>query len=887
MGWIRQLLARRRIYADLSAEVQAHLGERIDELVAAGMPREEAAAIARREFGNATLIEESGREVWQWLWVENALRDVRFGLRMLRKSPVFTIVAVLTLALGIGASVALYTIVDGAFLHPFLTPNSDRKILLRAQFPNQKTNSWLFSVPEYLEIRARNHVFSDLTPQREGSQLNLSDPPRIVSVLGARVSAGSLAIDGVAPLLGRLYSAAEDRPGGPPVTVLSWELWRNRFQSDPNIIGKSVRLSGASYTVVGVMPRRYRVMGAELWLPLQLNISDTDRSHRTLFVVGHLKAGVTLDQASRELRSLATAFEKEAGGATPEYAGWSVDAFLIRDVIVGELKPALFLLLGALGLVLLISAANLANLMLARATARRKEVAIRLLHGAGRARVLRQLIIEGLLVSLMGGTLGVVIAYSSIQSMLSVIPADYIATEAEIRINPTILAGGFLLAVLMGLLIALPAAFEALRGDLGKSLKEAGRSLVSLRSGGGVRRGLVIAEIALAVIVLAGAGLMTRSYLQITKLPLGFRPEHVLVMHLALAPGNYPRAAKVAGFYEELERRLETAPGLESAAMVSQAPMEGWDVDTHDFLVEGRALERGGLPNADERIVSPEYFRTMGIDLLEGRGLEAGDRDGSLPVAVINETMARLYWPGKSAVGQRIRLGHGNSRARMLVDTGTGSGWLSIVGVVRDARQRPDLLRDIRPEIDLPLSQSADRIRDMALVVRAPGAGALDIVRREVAMLDAQLPVYRVENMEQIVADGHGPRRLALMLLGWFAAMALLLVVIGVYATMAYAVSQRAQEMGLRMALGAVPADIARLMLGQGMRLALFGVVLGVAGALGMTRLMGELLYGVIPTDPLTFAAVALLLWMVALAACYAPARRAVRVDPMVALRHE
>jgi putative ABC transport system permease protein len=415
--------------------------------------------------------------------------------------------------------------------------------------------------------------------------------------------------------------------------------------------------------------------------------------------------------------------------------------------------------------------------------------------------------------------------------------------------------------------------------------------MINFRSGGWVRSGLVITEIALAVVVLTGAGLTMRSYLRVTTLPLGFRPENVLVMQLALAPDSYPSAPKIAGFYAELERRLEAAPGLESAAMVSQAHMEGWDVDTHDFLVEGRPLERGGLPNADERIVSPGYFRTMGIELAEGRALESGDGAGSLPVAVVNETMARLYWPGKSAVGQRIRLGHGNSRARMLIDTGTAGPWITIAGVVRDARQVPDLLRDIRPEMDLPLSQSVNRIRDMAIVVRARRPGALDMVRREVAALDPQLPVYGVENMEQIVANGQGPRRLALVLLGWFAAMSLLLVVIGVYATMAYSVSQRAQEMGLRMAMGAMPADIARLILGQGTRLALLGVVLGIGGAWAMTRLMGTLVSGVIPgvlsTDPLTFVAVALLLWTVALAACYAPVRRAMKVDPMAALRHE
>ncbi len=887
MNWLKQLFMRGREYRDLSDEIEEHLEEKIEELVGEGMPREEAVRTARREFGNTTLVREIGREVWRWPSFENVWLDVRFAVRMLRKSPVFTTVAVLTLAVGIGASVALYSIVDGAFLHPFKYRSSDRFVLLLARFPHKKANSWIFSVPEYQDIRSHSHIFLDLVAQHEGAPMNLSDPPRIDSVVAARIGADTFATNGTPPLLGRVYTSEEDRPGGPAVAVLSWDLWRNRFQSDPHIAGQTIRLNGERYTVLGVMPRRYRPMGAEVWLPLQLNPADSDRSHRTLFVIGRLRAGVTLEQARGEMRTLARALEKEDAGTTPEYAGWTLDAFPIRDVIVGELKPALLLLLGAVGLVLLISGANLANLMLARGTVRRKEVAVRRVHGASRARILQQLLIESLLLSLLGGALGVLIAFGSLETLVSLIPANYIATEAEISINPHVLIAGFILAVAMGVLIGLAPALQALGGHAGETLKETARSLAGARSGGRARGALVVAEIALALVVIAGAGLMSRSYLQMTTLPLGFRPENVLVMHLALPAEGYASAAKVSGFYEELVRRLENAPALESAAVVSQAPMEGFDVDTHDFFVEGRPLERGGPPNADERIVSPEYFRTMGIEVLEGRAFAASDRDGSLPVAIVNQTAARLCWPGRSALGQRIRLGYGNSRTRMLLDTGTGSAWLTIVGVVRDARQRPDLLREIRPEINLPLSQSANRIRDMALVVRSPAAGALDTVRREVASLDPQLPVHGVQNMLKIVADGHGPRRLALLLLDWFAAMALLLVVIGVYATMAYSVSQRAHELGLRIAMGARPRDIAGLIVSQSSRQTFLGIAVGIGAAFALTRLMGTLLYGVTATDPLTFAAAAGLLWAVALGACYPPVRRATKADPMIALRCE
>jgi putative ABC transport system permease protein len=757
------------------------------------------------------------------------------------------------------------------------------------RYGDKKMTSWLFSVPEYLEIRDRNHVFSGVVAQREGMAVSLSGPPHAEAVWGAPIPAEAFEAAGVAPLLGRAYTKEEDRPGGPRVVVLSADLWQSRFNSDPGIVGEDIRINSKRYTVLGVMPKRYRWMGAELWFPLQLDLADTDRSHRFLFVTAGLRPGVTLEQARSELRTLAQSAEKEDRGATPEYAGWGLDVMRIRDVIVGNLAPALFALAGAVLLVLVITAANLAGLTLGRGMVRRREMAIRLAHGASRARLVRQMLTESLMLSMIGSGAGVLVARGGLQAMVSLISRNYIATEAEISVNANVLTLTFLAALLIGLLIGLGPALAVLRLDLDETLRGAGRSLAGAGAGRAFRSALIVCEITLTMVVLVGAGLMAQSYGRITALPLGFDPERVYSMQINLPAVRYPEAAGVFGFFEELVRRVEALPGVESASVVSQPPMAGWDVDTHDFLIEGHSIETCGLPNADERIVGPGYFRLMHIGLVEGRFFRESDRPGGLPVAVINEATARLYWPGRSPVGARIRLEHGYSRVRLLSADDAEGPWLTIVGVVKDARQRPDILWEIRPEIDLPFFQSADRIRDLALMVRisAANAGILNLIRREVEVSDAELPLCGFTGMHQIVASGRGPRRLALALLALFGSLALVLVVVGVYAVIAYNVGQRTMEMGLRVAMGARPADIKQMILGQTARLVLVGILIGITLAAMLTRLMSSLLYGVAATDVPTYALVAVILAAVALLSSYIPARRATKIDPMVALSCE
>jgi len=886
--WVRSLLRKSRVERELAEEFDFHLEKLIDQKIADGMDPREARYAALREMGGLEQLKEECRDMRRVNYIETVAQDMRYALRQLRRSPGFTAVAVLSLALGAGSGTALYSVIDGAFLHPFVRGN-DTSILLRAQFPHKKMSSWLLSVPEYLDILNRSHAVSNVVAQREAAIVSLSDPPHTEGVFGAPISAAAFEAAGIAPLTGRAYTREEDRPGGPHVVVIGAGLWQTRYNSDPGIVGRTVHINGEGYTVLGVMPKRYRWMGAELWFPLQLNTADEDRSHRFLFVTADLRPGMTLEDANRELRSLARSVEKEDRGATPEYAGWRMDALLVRDVIVGDLAPALFMLSGAVVLVLLITCANLGNLTLARGVARRREIAIRLVHGASRARLFRQMLTESLVLSLAGSGAGVLVAYAGLTTLVGLIPRDYIATEAVIGVNASVLLVSFAAALVIGVLIGLAAAFAVPRLDIERGLRAAGRSMTGEGLGRHFRRGLVVCEIALAVVVLAGAALMVESYDRIGALPLGFDSRNVYAMNINLPAARYAGGPQVSAFFEELVRRVDVLPGVQRAEVVSQPPMAGWDVDTHDFQIEGRPVETGGLPNADERVVGAGYFRLMGVGLMEGRDFAGSDRAGSLPVAIVNRTMARLYWPGRNPIGARIRLGHGYSRARLLTATETDGPWLTVVGVVNDARQRPDLAREIRPEIDLPFAQSADRIRDLYLLVKTPNAaaGVLAAVRREVEALDGQISVQNFTSLDRIVADGQGPRRLAVVLLALFGGLALLLVVVGVYAVIAHNASQRTGEVGLRMAMGAAPAAVGRMIAGQGLRLGLSGVLLGVLIAAGLTRSMSSLLYGVAATDPFTFVAVSLLLIGVSLAAGYIPARRATKIDPMTALRSE
>jgi putative ABC transport system permease protein len=852
------------------------------------MTQEEARRRARVDLNGIEQTKEKCRDARRINWIQDLVQDLRFGLRILRKSPGFTAVAVLTLALGIGASGAIFSVIDGALLHPFIYKHSERSTVLVARFPYKNLRSLLLSIPEYLEIKNRNRVFDDLVAEIPAS-FDLSDRGTPEFIFGARITANEFAARGVPPLLGRVFSPEEDRPGGPRVALIAYTLWRRRFNSDPNIVGESLRLNGAMYIVLGVMPPRYRLLGGEIFLPAQLDTADSNRSHRFLYVVGNLRPRITLEQAKTDLSALAYAMEEEHGRSEPEYAGWTLEPALIRDVILGNLEPALFALMGAVAFVLLMISANLSNLLLARAAARRQELTLRLLHGATRTRILRQVLTENLLLSLLGAVAGSGLLLLGLHALVSLIPPEYIATEAEITLSPEVILFVASLTILLTVLFGLGPALQASRWSAAEALAESGRGIVGTRSGNFTRAALITAEITLAFVVLVGASLMLATYRLMSALPLNFRSDHILTMRVPLTEGTYPRAADVEHFYQELVRRIQSLPGVQDASVTSFLPMEEWDFDSQDFVIEGRALEKGGTPNADVSIVSPGFFRTFAISLLEGRTFAEDDRTGSMPVAIINEKMARLFWPNASPVGHRVSLGFTSSRSGRLADSSAASQDLTIVGVVADARQRPDLLYQIRPEIYLPYWQNAGRIRNMALAVRtfSTPSSLAGAVRAQIQAPDPQQPVYRIQDMDTIVANGMGPKRLSLVLLGLFAVLALLLVIVGLYGVISYSISRRTHELGVRMAMGAQPRDILRLVLRETARLTVSGLSVGLILASLCARLAATQFYGVSPTDPVALVGVAVLLLAVAFVAGYIPARRAMRVDPMAALRYE
>jgi putative ABC transport system permease protein len=818
------------------------------------------------------------------------LRDLRYALRMLRKRPMFTAAVVLILAVGMGVSAALFSLIDACLIHSIPYPVADRWVMLRASLPQQNALITAFSVPELNDIGELRDIFEDVgAVHGVTSRLALGDYPE--SVEGTQATANAITMTGVRPLLGRTYTAEEDRPGGPSVVVLRYEFWQQRLAGDPAIVGKTVKLDGVERTVIGVMPETFELWGGQFWIPFQLERTDTGRSDRWFRVVAVLKPGVSEGRADARLRDFSAQLERQYKATTPEYAGMRLNVWNVKEAVTGGIRPALLVLLGAVGLLLLLSCANVANLLLARATARRREMAIRAALGASRSRLVRQMLVESLLLACAGGIAGLLIAVWLLPLLVHLIPPEWMTTNSEfVRVNYEIVFAVAGLSLLTGALFGLAPALQATRVSVSTALKEASSKISGDRRARLTRNALVVAELALAFVVLAGAALMIESYLRLEAIDLGFRPEHLLSFSVSLPQNKYAGGAQFEGFHREMLRRIAELPGVEGAAAVNQLPL-GYrvtDIATRDITLEGRAAEAaGGNANASYRLVSPDYFKVAGIRLLRGRLLNGQDDENSQRVAVVNETMARLYWPDSDPVGQRMRLGtrYGHSSE----GAGAGEQPVTIVGVVADSKQLRAIDAPVRQEFYLPEAQRAGETRDMSVLVRGPfdPAQLAPSVRRAVASIDPEQPVTSFVPMDQLVADSFGPKRLTVLLLGFFAVAALLLAVVGLYAILAYSVGERTHEIGLRIALGAAQRDVLRMVLRQGMTMALAGVGVGLAVSLALTRLMGSLLYGVSATDPLTFACVALLLGTVAFLACYVPARRATRVDPMVALRYE
>jgi putative ABC transport system permease protein len=815
------------------------------------------------------------------------LQDFRHGIRLLRKNLASSLVIVLILAIGIGASSSLYSVIDGAWMHPFAYKYRGQFVVLRAKFPRRDLTSWFFSAPEYFDVRRLKHVFTETTALRH-VDMNIEEGESSERISVTEATASMFSLTNNPPLLGRTFRADEDQPGGEKVAVISHRLWQHRYQGSRQIINKQIRMNGHFYTVIGVMPPRYLFWGSDVWIPLGLNAAETDRSTRRLWIAGVLAPGMTLERARAELQSFAGQIEREHLATNPEYGGFRVWIEDVGEAIIGTLKPALMILAGAVGLVLLMSCANVANLLLARASARTREIATRMALGAGRGRIVRQLLTEGLALPLIGGSLGFIVAIWCIPLLVSLIPPSYIAEEAEVGVNYKVLLFTVGVSLLLGLIFGLSPALQSSNPNFSESLNESGRGMAGERRGRRIRNLLIITEVAFAVIILTGAGLMIRSYQGLTRLHFGIRPDQLMTMRISLPEARYPDSRKTVAFYDQLLDRLASAPGVEDSAAVSTRPMAE-RTDARDVLLEGHARNEGGaLSNASYRVVTVHYFRVMGIPLLSGRLLDLEDNEHSRRVAVISKTMATKYWPDSDPIGKRFKLGSVSSEAASTAISGAND-WVTVVGVVGDVAQGRAIDSRNHPEFYLSWQQQPNESRDMAIIIRARGdhSAVMPLVRKEVRALDSQLPVFDVLSYDEIIGRVFGPKRLALVLLTIFAGIAFLLVTFGLYAIIAYSVSQRRHEIGIRMSVGAQGRDVLKLILGEGVKLTLIGITVGIVGAVMLTRLMSSLLFGVAANDPLIFLAVCLLLALTAVAACLIPARRASKIDPMIALRAE
>jgi predicted permease len=891
MNWLKQLFARRRLYDDLSAEMQQHLEEKIEELVAGGMPRKDATASARRAFGNLTLIENDSHDVWRWSSLEGFFADVRCGLRALLRNRGVSFICVLVLALGIGASTALYSAWKASLIFPYDFENNGRWIALLAGFNRQQTRSWFFSVSEYNDLRQLRDIFES-TSALQHIMFNLTENGHPESFDVTAVSADAIRNTGVQPILGRSFLPGEDTLGGPNVVLISDILWQRRFQRDPNVLGKQIRMNGESYSVIGVMPPYFLMWGTQLWVPLRIDQNDRDRSHRAYWITAMIKKGVTQKQVNARLAVVARQWEQVNGSQAPEYKDlrlWSED---ILAFINSSIKNAMLVLLGAIALLLVITCANVTNILLARVTARRREIAIRLAIGGSRARITRQFLTESVLLSVIAGGLGLLIAWQSVP-LIGGLVVDYVATEArEFKLDFSGCLFAIFLSIFVGLIYGLAPAVQATKTSLTTTLKEGGRNAGGSQGGQWWRKSLVVTQVSLSLIVLAAASLMIQSYSQLANSSLGFNPEHVLESNITLPETSYPALPQTISFFEQLQRSVSTMPGVEASGAVSSLPVLD-RLDRQDFHVEGRSTNASdSVGGAAIRFATPGYFSALQISLETGRVFSDDDRQDRQPVAVINQTLAKRFWPNESALGKHIELG--NQYSERIASAYAGSvpsvpRWLTIVGVLHDTRQIQEWDTAIQPEIYLPFAQSSTPLRDMRLVLRSQQSPStlVESLRQTVAGLDPALPLGNSQAMHEIVRDAYGTERLALVLLTIFAIVSLILAVAGVYALLSYNVTQQSHEIGIRMALGALPREVLALILRGGARLALVGVAFGVAGGLFLTRLMTSLLYQVSASNPFIFAGTAIVLLASALLACYLPARRATRVDPIVALRHE
>ena len=889
---IIERLASLRLQPAQEAEIVEELSQHLDDVyhrsLAKGVTETEARQVAQNELADSNLLPNELKHVHKPFHeapvpggagrsnlLTDFFQDLRYAGRMQFKNPGFTIVAVIALALGIGANTAIFSVVNSVLMRPLPYKDPERLVMVwedatKFGYPRDTP-----AIANYVDWRNQNTVFEGMAAIADES-FNLTgtgDPERLE---GHLVSANLFSLLGVDPQLGRTFTSAEDQPGSNRVVVLSHALWQRRFGGDSAIVGKPINLNGASYTVVGVMPASFQFPTSDdqVWAPIAFTSKDAaNRDRHYLQVLARLKPGTSLGQAQTEMNTIGARLQQQYPESNTDLG---VAVTSLHEHLVGDIRPALLILLGAVGLVLLIACANVANLLLARAAVRQKEIAVRVALGARRHRLIRQFLTESVLLATFGGVVGLVVAYGGLMLLRAFIPEN-ISQAGQIAIDLKVLGFTFLVSLVTGLIFGLAPALQAARFNQTETLKEGGRDSATGSSGKRIRSLLVTAEVAVSLVLLIGAGLLINSFLRLRNVDPGFRADNLLTMRIVLPQPKYAERERRSAFYTELVQRVQSLAGVKSAAVTTNLPLyrQGNSIGV---TIEGQLPLPPGQANiVVTRIISPGYFDTMTIPLLGGRQFTDQDVRTGPRAVVISESMARRYWPGEDAVGKRIGLG----------EIQRPEDWFQVIGVVKDVRQF-ELTADPRPQMYLTYRQASFfPAEDLVVKTNVDPASLAATVRNTVWEIDKDQPVSKIRTMEEILLDSISRQRFSMLLLAIFAGVALILAAVGIYGVMSYSVAQRTHEIGIRMALGAQTGAVLKLAVGYGLRLVVAGIVIGLIAAFALTRVMSTLLFGVTATDPTTFTLISLLLVAVAALASYIPARRATKVDPIIALRYE
>ncbi|MGC1619978.1 MAG: ABC transporter permease [Candidatus Acidiferrum sp.] len=897
MKRIMQLFMRRRIYDELSDEIRGHLEEKVEELVEGGMTRKEAEAAARREFGNVTLVEEDGRDVWRWLTIENFLMDVRYGLRMLRRNPVFTVVGLLTIAIGIGANAAVFSVVNSVLLKPLHYPKSKELVSFHQVAPGAAgladfENGLLLSLSMYFTYADHNRSFQSVGVWDTGTAnvTGLAEPEEVRVV---EVSDGVLEALDVAPEVGRWFSAGDQEPRGPERVMLSHGYWQRQFGGDRSVIGRNLMVDSRPLEIIGVMPQGFRFIDTDFDLiePFRFDRGSLILAGFGFHGIARLKPGVTIAQADADMTRMLPiwmdSYSNGKGTNPHNYEAWKITPMIrpLKQEVVGNVSEVLWVVMGTIGLVMLIACANVTNLLLVRVESRQQELAVRVALGAGWGRIVRGLLVESMMLGLMGGVVGVGLAYAGVQFLTAIGPAN-LPRLREISIDVRTLGFAFVISALSGLLFGLIPAFKYAGPRSSLELRSAGRTASVSRERHRARNSLVVGQVALALVLLVCAGLMIRTFQALRTVDVGFTgARHLQVMRISI-PGLLIRESeRVTRTQNEILDKLTAIPGVKSAGFGSEMPMEGFDSDWDTIFVEGKTYPEGRIPPLHfYKHVSPGFFGAAGTRIIAGRDLTWNDVYGLRPVVMVSENLAREEWgTPANAVGKRLR-----EDPRL--------PWREVIGVIQDVREKgvhenaPEILY-WPPQVENLFGRGpAQPVRTVTFVIRSERAGTesfLSEVRAAVWSVNSNLPVASVRTMGDVYGKSVARTSFTLVMLAIAGALAMALGIIGIYGVISFIVSQRKREIGIRLALGAQRGDVVQMVLSQGATMALVGVAIGIIAALGLTQLMSSLLFGVTPRDPLTFGLVAALLMLVALLACYVPARRAMKVDPMVALRYE